>query len=392
MIIKSKTFLAVASLVALSLHSNAGAAEQHYTMADFYRVSKVDTHMHLHSTKPNFMHEAQRDHFRVLSINVDYADFPPIDEQQRVAEFMLHAYPKTFAFAATFPVKGYDQPEWQAATVKRIDDAVKAGAVAVKIWKNVGMDLRAADNSMVMIDDPHFAPVFEHLADIHIPLLGHQGEPKNCWLPVKDMTVKNDQEYFTAHPQYHMYLHPEMPSYEDQMRARDNMLAQHGRLQFVGMHMASLEWSVDELAAFLDRFPTAMIDVAARLGQLQYQAIRDPQKVRNFMIRYQDRIMYATDLEQDADAPVPDGKTAQAASACSKNPGCLSDGAFEKEARKVWLRDWRFFNSADVITVPELDAPVTGLALPKSVVDKLYRKNAERTFPTAWHGGAKSKS
>lgn len=361
----------------------AAAQDAHYGMADFYRVEKVDTHMHLHSTKPDFMKEAQRDHFRVLSINVDYADFPLIDEQQRVAELMLHKYPKTFAFAATFPVKGYDQPGWLEATNNRIDAAVKDGAVAVKVWKNVGMELRAADGHMVMIDDPHFAPVFEHLADIGIPLLGHQGEPKNCWLPLDQMTVRNDREYFAAHPQYHMYLHPEMPSYEDQMRARDNMLSQHGRLKFVGMHMASLEWSVDELAAFLDHYPTAMIDVAARLGQLQYQAIRDPQKVRNFMIHYQDRIMYATDLEQEPDAPAKD-------SACGLNPGCSGGDAFEKDTRTVWLRDWKFFNTGEKMTVPELDDPVTGLALPKSVVDKLYRLNAERTFPTAWKPHATS--
>ena len=83
MMVTSKSLLAGAALIALSLQSSAGAAEPHYTMADFYRVAKIDTHMHLHSTRPNFMREAERDRFRVLSINVDYADFPPIDEQQR---------------------------------------------------------------------------------------------------------------------------------------------------------------------------------------------------------------------------------------------------------------------------------------------------------------------
>ena len=102
------------------------------------------------------------------------------------------------------------------------------------------------------------------LTKIHIPLLGHQGEPRNCWLPLNAMTVKNDQEYFTSHPQYYMYLHPDMPSYQDQIRARDHMLSQHPDLQFAGLHLASLEWSVDEIAHFLDRFPNAVVDVRWR--------------------------------------------------------------------------------------------------------------------------------
>jgi hypothetical protein len=384
MTIKLKILLAGASLVSLCLHAAANPDEQHYTMDDFYRVPKIDVHMHLYSTKPAFMQEAERDHFRVLSINVDSAEYPSIDEQQRIALVLLHAHPKTFAYATTFSAKGYDQPGWEAATIERIDRSVKAGAVAVKVWKNIGMELRAADNSMVMIDDKHFRPIFDHLAKIHIPLLGHQGEPKNCWLPIAEMTVKNDQEYFAEHPQYHMYLHPEMPSYEDQMHARDNMLAQHGDMPFVGLHMASLEWSVDELAAFLDRFPHAMIDVAARIGQLQYQAIHDHEKVRKFMIRYQDRIMYATDQEQDPDTPAAQAGGANNPSSCAPGSPCPAADAFEKEARQTWLRDWQFFNTSDRLTVPELDAPVTGLALPKSVIDKLYHRNAERTFPTAW--------
>ncbi len=37
-----------------------------------------------------------------------------------------------------------------------------------------------------------------------------------------------------------------------------------------------------------------------------------------------------------------------------------------------------------MVKVPQLDTPVQGLALPKEVIDKLYRMNAERIFPNAW--------
>lgn len=334
-------------------------------MADYGRVQKIDVHLHLHDAAPAFMEAARRQNFRVLTINVDYPDFPPLDEQQRVAIALRQQFPQELAWAASFTVDGSDQPAWLPATRQRIDAALTAGAVGVKVWKNIGMNLRGADKQLVMIDDARFAPLFDDFARQGIPLLGHQGEPHNCWLPLEKMTVNNDREYFKAHPQYHMHLHPEMPSWEAQMAARDRMVAAHPKLRFVGVHLASLERDVDELTAFLDKFPGAVVDVAARIGQLQYQSQLNRERVRRFFIKYQDRVMYGSDMAQ---APGQDG------------------AALGKEAEGVWRMHWRYFNTADSFKVSDLDKPVKGLALPRGVVDKLYRSNAERTFPGAWGG------
>jgi hypothetical protein len=352
----------IAASLACSLCVAAHGAE-HYSLADYDRVEKIDAHMHLHSADPGFLQAAAREHFKVLTINVDYPDFPPIVVQQRVALALRAAAPGRLAFAATFPVDRSAEPGWAEQTIARIDDAVRAGAVGIKVWKNIGMSLRAADGSLVMIDDARFAPVFDHLVASGIPLLGHQGEPYNCWLPVAEMTVENDRQYFKAHPQYHMHLHPEMPSWQAQMAARDRMLAAHPRLRFVGMHLASQERDVDELGAFLDRFPSAMVDVAARIGQLQYQSQRDRERVRRFFVKYQDRLIYGSDLSQAPDQ---------------------SADSMANEARTVWRAHWRYFNTDQTMKVPELRRPVKGLALPREVVDKLYRLNARRAFPGAW--------
>ena len=354
----------VAVLLSGSAFFSAHAAGQSsYTMADYARVAKIDAHMHLHDAAPAFMEAARRQNFKVLTINVDYPDFPPLDDQQRVAIALKQQFPRDVAWAASFSVDGSAQPAWLPATRQRIAASMRAGAVAVKVWKNIGMSLRGTDQQLVMIDDARFAPLFEDFARQGIPLLGHQGEPHNCWLPLAQMTVNNDREYFKAHPQYHMYRHPEMPSWEAQMAARDRMVAAHPQLRFIGVHLASLERNVDELAAFLDRFPTAVVDMSARIGQLQYQSQKDRERVRRFFIKYQDRILYGSDMAQ---APGQDG------------------AALGREAEDVWRMHWRYLNTAETFKVADLDQPVQGLALPRDVVDKLYRKNAERAFPGAW--------
>jgi predicted TIM-barrel fold metal-dependent hydrolase len=160
-----------------------------------------------------------------------------------------------------------------------------------------------------------------------------------------------------------MFLHPELPSYEEQMAARDRMLAKNLRVKFMGAHMASLEWSVTELAKFLDRYPNAVVDLAARMGQVQFQSNHDFHAVRRFFIKYQDRLLYGTDLSQEPGANAQD---------------------LRGEAHSVWLSDWRYLNTDSTQRVPALDQPVRGLALPRAVVAKIYSGNARRWFTGAF--------
>jgi hypothetical protein len=352
----------LATLMAAPL---AASAADGYTVRDFDKVSKIDAHLHLHGANQDaFLALARKDNFRALTINVDYPDFPPLDQQRRVASALTHRHPQQVAWAATFSTDGFEKPEWSAATLKDLDGALADGAVGVKVWKNIGMSLRDSQGKLVMVDDARFDRLFDGLAQRGVMVLGHQGEPHNCWLPIEQMTVKNDQEYFRAHPAYHMYTQPQMPSYEQQMAARDHLLEKHPKLRFTGVHLASLEWDIGRLASFLDAHPGVNVDVAARIGQLQYQSQRDLARVRAFFIKYQDRLMYGSDLAQSAEQ---------------------DDAGFVADLDQVWRRDWRYFVSADSFAVPELDGPVRGLSLPRAVVDKLYRINAEKAYPRAWH-------
>lgn len=357
----------VAAGLLLAAASPGRAESPPYAEADFASVEKVDAHMHLYGEMPAFAARAAEDGFRVLTINVNYRDFPPIADQQRDAAALARAWPDRIAFAATLDAAGSAEPGWLAGVEQRLDAAIADGAVAVKLWKDIGMQHRDADGRAVMIDDPRFDPLFDWLQQRGVPVLGHQGEPRNAWLPLADMTIRGDREYFTGHPQYHMAGKSEWPSYEEQVAARDRMLDRHPGLTFVGVHLASLEWEVDRIAEFLRRYPNASVDLAARISHLQLQASRDRDKVRRFFIEFQDRILYGSDLGRG------DG---------------VSDADFAAEAHAAWLADWQFLAGSGELHSTEFDAPFRGLALPREVIDKVYRENARRVLPTAWHPAA----
>ena len=335
------------------------AATISYAMEDFAQLRKFDAHVHANSSDRALLEQARADGFQLLSINVDYPAFPPVAEQHAAALALAHADPANFHWAATFTMQGYGTPAWGARIGSELAEAVGQGAKAVKVWKNIGMVERDADGRLLRIDDPGMAPLAEHVQALGVPLIVHQGEPHNCWLPLEQMTTENDREYFANHPEYHMYLQPEMPGYEDLMDARDRFLAAHPQLPVVGAHLASLEWDVDRLAGFLDRFPTATVDLAARMAQVQHQSVRDHARVRDFFIRYQDRLLYGTDLTQGPDS---------------------DPSEFRAQAAEVWRSDWRYLATGETQRIDTLDADVPGLALPREVIDRIYWNNAARVF------------
>jgi hypothetical protein len=333
---------------------------QFYTMADFKTVEKYDVHVHVDTDRDTFIKQAEEDNFRLITINWDDVnDPPPMEVQQKFALQQIKNFPGRINYATTFSIRNFNDDNWQGQTIAYLKNSFDQGAIAVKIYKVIGMSLRDKNGKLVMIDDPRFDPIIDFIAKNNIPVVGHLGEPKNCWLPIDKMTIKGDQSYFRENPKYHMYLHPEFPLYEDQVRARDHMLEKHPDLQFIGAHLGSLEWSVDELAKRLDKFPNMAVDMAARISHLQYQAKNNWQKVHDFCIKYQDRLLYATDMVIS---------------------GSESSSSVKKHAHDTWLSDWKFFTTDEKMQASEVEGEFKGLKLPREVIDKIYRTNAEKWF------------
>ncbi len=338
-------------------NENAGQAE-YYSIKDFDAVEKYDTHVHINADDSTFIIQAKKDNLRLLTVNVNSGH--PIEEQRRIAEILTKKFPDRLAFATTFNLNNWGTQKWQPQTIAWLKESFEKGAIAVKIWKNIGMELKDANGKWVMIDDARFDTVINFIEKNNITLLGHLGEPRNAWLAKDSMTIKGDKEYFTNHPQYHQFLHPENPSYEDQINARDNMLRKHPHLRFVGAHLGSLEWNVDELAKRLDEFPNMAVDMAARIPHLQVQSVKSWQKVHDFMIKYQDRLIYATDHGVDS---------------------ASNFAEVNKSVHDVRISDWKFFATDEEMSVTDFEGKFLGLKLPKEVIDKIYRKNAEKWFP-----------
>jgi hypothetical protein len=338
----------------------AGACSgEYYTEDDFKTVKKIDTHMHLNAESTALSELAKEDNFRLLDVMVDVSDYPPIEDQEKFALHQANAFPEQVAYLTAFTLEHWDSAGWADETIAQLKKSFDNGALGIKLWKNIGMVYKDSSGNFIMIDNPRFDPVIQFIIDQNKTVMGHLGEPRNCWLPIEKMTVNNDKNYFKNNPEYHMFLHPEYPSYEDQINARDRFLARHPDIRFVGAHLGSLEYDVDSLAKRLDKFPYMAVDMAARISHLQYQSKSNREKVRKFIMKYHDRLTYGSDSEISSSS-IPEEKS--------------------KELHARWMSDWKYFVTDQSMTVPEVDGEFQGLKLPKNVIDDIYHNNAVKWF------------
>ncbi len=326
----------------------------------YLSIDKIDAHIHQNSRRTALLEEAEKEGFRLVTINTEVPDFPPTDDQREIALACDAELPGILSFMATFSTEDWGEPDWHIKALAQIQTGIKNGAVSVKIWKNFGMDLRDSNGDFVMADHPSLNPIYETLEKNGITLIAHIGEPKNCWLPIEEMTVNGDRDYFSKNPRYHMYLHKEYPSYEEHLQARDRFLKKFKNLTFVGAHLASHEWSVEKVAEWLDTFPNAGVDLAERVCHLQFQAAGNQPKVKAFVEKYQDRIIYGTDQIDD---------------------GTLEDNDLRATIRKKWHEEFQFFAEDSEQSSKQVDKPFRGLGLDKSVLTKIFCSNALRYYP-----------
>src|SRR5271156_1750731 len=321
----------------------------------FAAMNPIDSHVHAFQTDPSFTAMISSLHLHVLDITVADSQgiYGDLDQELARAKSFVQNSDGHASLCVTFDPFKFQEKDFAQRTVEKLRDEFAAGAVSVKIWKNIGMELKRPDGSYVMPDDPVFAPVYRAIAAENKTLIAHMAEPTSSWKPLDPDNP--DYEYYKENPEWHMYLHPEHPRKETILAARDHLLAENPKLRVVGAHLGSMETDVDEIAKRFERDPNFAVDMAARM---EYLMIQPRDKVRNFIIKYQDRVLYGTDLEF-----LSGQSTAEA----------------EKEWRDTYARDWKFLATDQML--PYRGRQIQGLKLPETVLRHLFHDNAVQWIP-----------
>jgi len=235
-----------------------------------------------------------------------------------------------------------DEPDYGRKEAERLEKAVKMGARGLKIAKNLGLTEKDESGKIISVDDPRIDPIWAKCGELGIPVMIHVSDPKAFFTPIDEFNERYDE--LGAHPNWSFYG-DSFPSKEEILAQRNRVIARHPNTIFIGAHMGTLPEELHTVAMWLDIYPNFYVDVDARISDLG----RQPRTARKFLIQYQDRVLFGTDTEPNA------------------------------ESYRVY---YRFLETDDEYIDPSgghhLQARwmIYGVYLPDEVLEKIYNKNA----------------
>ena len=237
-----------------------------------------------------------------------------------------------------------DEPGFGVNEAGRLEEAVKAGARGVKVYKRLGLTVKDKTGKVVPVDDPRLDPIWAKCGELGIPVLMHVSDPKAFFTPVDQYNERYDE--LGAHPEW-SYYGDEYPDKEEILAQRNRVLAKHKQTIFIGAHVANMPEELATVSKWLYEYPNLYVEIGARISELG----RQPVTCRKFMIKHQDRVLFGSDTSPNA------------------------------EAYKIY---YRFLETNDEYFDPAGGHHVQGrwmiygVDLPDKVLKKIYNKNAKK--------------
>ena len=250
-----------------------------------------------------------------------------------------------------------NQPGYSQFQADEIVRAHKAGASGLKVLKTLGLYLRENISSgpLVKVDDKRFDAMWEACGSLGIPVAIHVSDPEAFFLPIDRFNERFEE--LNNHPDWSFYG-GDFPSNAELLEARNRVLARHPRTQFIVLHVGNDAENLPYVGECMDRFPNMHVEMGARIGELG----RQPRMAKKFFEKYQDRILFGTDV-------VPHGTDTP--------QQVFTDKLYEIYYRFLETED-EYFDYAPALVPPQGRWRIYGLGLAEEILKKVYYENAAR--------------
>lgn len=205
-------------------------------------------------------------------------------------------YPQRFELWCGLDYTGYDQPGYGPAAVKELERCYAKGAKGVGEVSDKGMGINYSQGLKypgMHLDDARLKPLFDKCAELKMPINIHLADP--IWMYEK-MDASNDG-LMNAQTWKIDLSKPGILGFDALMGILENVVKLYPKTTFIACHFANLNHDLDRLGALLDRYPNLYSDISARYAE----SATIPRAMQAFYEKYQDRLLYGTDMGRDSD-------------------------------------------------------------------------------------------
>lgn len=260
----------------------------------------------------------------------------------------------------TFSPTGINDPGWSQKFAAEMERAFKAGVLGMKVSKALGLTTQNPDGSFIFADDPRLDPIWAMAAKYDKPIMIHTSDSIGRFYPIGPKNERYEAGLWRRPGDESQNYFKTGPKPDALEKARENMHRKHPKTRFVNAHLAMLYYDPERLAKFLDTYPNADVEISATVQDLG----RAPRMWREFIIKYQDRILMG------------------------------SDGSQNRKPDDFWTPHWRYLETYDEYFPhpaqirTEGGSPghgrwhISGIGLPDTVLRKIYYENALRHLPS----------
>ena len=257
----------------------------------------------------------------------------------------------------------WNEADFTQLAVQQVEKAHRLGAAGLKEYKRLGLYLRDGQGALIRIDDPKLDGVWKRCGELGMPVSIHVADPRAFWLPYNPQNERWKE--LQGHRPWWFGDSKLYPPREELLAALERVISRHTNTTFICVHFGNNSEDIDWVDRQLAAHPNMNVDLAARIPELGRQ---DPEKLRQFFIKNQDRIFFATDFQ------VYDNLIL----------GSSGDGEHptDEDAVTFFHKEWRWLETTDRnwphMTPIQGDWLISGIGLPAEVLRKVYFDNARR--------------
>ena len=203
-------------------------------------------------------------------------------------------YPLRFDLWCGFDFRGHDRPDFGPAAVAELERCFRLGARGVGEISDKGKGLYAGPMKAygLRLDDPKMDPLLEKCAELGMPINIHVAEP--IWM-YQPMDSTNDG-LMNAY-EWRLDNQPGIVDHAGMIDILARAVARHPGTTFIACHFANCSYDLNKLGALLDQYPNLYADIGARYAE----TAPIPRFVAQFFEKYQDRLLYGTDMGFDVE-------------------------------------------------------------------------------------------